>query len=812
MPTLEEKIESKRFSRRIESRRQERSGRDEGFGVLSGETQLRQDRPIRQKISGVVRPVLEFGGATIGGVIGLGAGLAIPTIGEEPFTLLAGESLGFAAGRNLADFFDSLLGLRTSRTERTLTEKVKGIPADIAEGAKISITGQATGVVLTKGFEKFFGPSKLFTPEKQELVRIARENNINLTPAEITETSPLALFESLLDKLMSSSGRLQRNHLETLEGIVTIAEKLKAKGAPAEVIELLGSRIIDATNRSMKVRQDISTAALIKIRDRTLNLLGTSKLRFITGEEIQIALKPRSKRAQARVTEKFNRFWELVRPDEEIADNAAQIIAREILEEDVEVPIRNTFLRRIVKKIAKRPVETEDELAKLGLSQDILARQTPEIQQQLLQEAGLVEVVPTAKAFDLRRKALNEVIREEDFATKSGIPGFKGQNTMDGGRASRLKAALDQDLATFSESRGGEVLERFNEALAVAGRFKRLYGSPEMRRIITADPGKVLDTIVQTDKVNEWRVFKKAADADSIEKIKQSFVAKLIGPDDAIDPKFVASQMKRYQPGILNEVLGEGTVKSLKNISKRVDAINQLSIQDPLFKTIARRDPGQVFGTIIKRGSPRVLSAVDASNIQRINKLEAEGILDEVGLERLKARYLEELFTFNKQDRLPPQSVVRNITEFGSRTKERLLNVDEIADLEIINRIAKAARGAERLAGNPSGTAQNIMSFSSAGMILRHPIKNGFGLILVPQVAASVYLSPAGRKLLVEGFTTPRGTIRAAEIFTRLAAIVGSDFAIDPRQAKRTKPDIQELIKSAAPFQQPTEQALRQGP
>ena len=795
MATFQERFEARKkkigegegltFEEKFQARKKKFQERKRNVTLQAppGELQLKQDRPVRQAISKFARPVLEFGGATAGVVAGLGAGAAIPTIGEEPALVLAGESLGFVAGRSAADFLDSLLGLPTSRNTRTAQETFADVPSDLIEGALISAGGQVVGKGLQLGFEKFFGPSKSFTAEKKELARLARENDIELTPADIIDTAPLRMFESLLDKIISSSGSLQKNHLATLEGITAMTERLKAKDAPAEVIEILGNRIIDASKRALKTRDDISSASLVKVKDRVLRLLGTRRNLIEVGERTRESLKVRSKKASQRVTDADSRFWESIRRDEEIPDNAAQGVAKKFLAEDAEVQLRSGPLRRLLKRIAKEPVDSLEELSQqTGLPVPTLQSLAPEDLKALLQDRGLIEEVPTALSFRLRLKELNQIIKEEDLAVKSGVPGFKGQSTNDGGIAKLVKGALKDDLREFSEPLGGEVLAKFNEFNAIAGRFKRLYGSDEMKRIIRADPATVIDTIISPTKINEWRVFKKASSQLEVEEMKSAFITKLIGVDDVIDHKAMASRIKRYSPSILNEVLGAKTLKQLKDVSLRSEAINKLNVSDPLFKTIVRRDPGQVFATIIKRSSNRNRSAVDSQNIARLDKLQAEGVLDEVGIERLRARYLEEIFAFNRQGRLPPQSIVKSIEDFGPRTKARLLTPDMVEDLEVISTISDVAVGAERTAGRPGGGAQNIISFSSIGMMLRHPVRNFPLLVLAPQTAAKIYTSKVGRKLLVEGFSTPVGAIRASELFTKLSAIALADGDIEDVQ------------------------------
>jgi len=117
---------------------------------------ISQDRPIRQAISNVYRPMLEMGGLVGGEVVGgAGGGVAGTVVAPGPGTAagvvageVAGGSLGFASGANIADRLDEFIGLRK---KMGLKESSIKALSDIERGAQYTVFGKAVGPALTIG-------------------------------------------------------------------------------------------------------------------------------------------------------------------------------------------------------------------------------------------------------------------------------------------------------------------------------------------------------------------------------------------------------------------------------------------------------------------------------------------------------------------------------------------------------------------------------------------------------------------------------------------------------------------------------------
>ena len=81
---------------------------------------------------------------------------------------------------------------------------------------------------------------------------------------------------------------------------------------------------------------------------------------------------------------------------------------------------------------------------------------------------------------------------------------------------------------------------------------------------------------------------------------------------------------------------------------------------------------------------------------------------------------------------------------------------------------------------NPSGTAQNIISYGTFGAMVNPLLKGEFGQflsgvassVLAPKFMTRIYFSPAGRKYFTEGLVTKPGTKRGIEITTKLLGIL----------------------------------------
>lgn len=124
----------------------------------------------------------------------------------------------------------------------------------------------------------------------------------------------------------------------------------------------------------------------------------------------------------------------------------------------------------------------------------------------------------------------------------------------------------------------------------------------------------------------------------------------------------------------------------------------------------------------------------------------------------------------------PPVNFLKNMNRYGDNTLNAALSPETVSRLkefaELVN--SSAGRSVERMAGNPSGTGQTLLTWGTTigqgGLLLTHPV-TGVATIISPPIAAKLYLSNAGRKLLTEGFRISPESARAAAIASGIATL-----------------------------------------
>lgn len=127
------------------------AGISNGDDFLDRATGLKKkaEKTLTQRIAGTVapfaRPVLEAGGMTLGGILGAtgGALTTLPAAGTGAIPAgIAGAGLGYAAGRQGANFIDSLAG---EAPRKSALEKISDTGKDFATGGLIEMGGPVIG-------------------------------------------------------------------------------------------------------------------------------------------------------------------------------------------------------------------------------------------------------------------------------------------------------------------------------------------------------------------------------------------------------------------------------------------------------------------------------------------------------------------------------------------------------------------------------------------------------------------------------------------------------------------------------------------
>lgn len=182
-------------------------------------------------------------------------------------------------------------------------------------------------------------------------------------------------------------------------------------------------------------------------------------------------------------------------------------------------------------------------------------------------------------------------------------------------------------------------------------------------------------------------------------------------------------------------------------------------------RQIAKAEPEQIVQKVFRNNS--------ATNIERVRKAVGKGKFKE-----LKGKWLESLIKSDESGVVSPYSLYQGLSKIDDTTLNAIFrDKGELREVMEVARLGKRLQGAEKIAGNPSGTAQNLIPASfygtAAGLAASGNIPGAIAMVASPRSVAEAYLSKAGRKWLSDGFSVPKSAQETLKWMTRGALILG---------------------------------------
>lgn len=194
---------------------------------------------LAQSVSRYARPALELGGALGGGILATPGG---------PVAAMGGGALGFAGGKAAADLLDRKLGIKPELSN--LGEAATETLGNIKEGVITEATGQVAGAAVKPLAE-------LTAPAVSRIAQKAKQFAVDMTPAELAKSKPLALLESVLEKTPFSSGMIQRFRAKQGEQLEKAAQGLIDDLATSSTREAAGTDAAEAIQKKMFKRLEV---------------------------------------------------------------------------------------------------------------------------------------------------------------------------------------------------------------------------------------------------------------------------------------------------------------------------------------------------------------------------------------------------------------------------------------------------------------------------------------------------------------------------------------------------------------------------
>lgn len=697
----------------------------------------------------ISEPIVEGGGLVLGGIAGGAAS------GGNPAGIALGAGWGYSLAKRLSDIGHG----RQLTAKEAMTEPV----VDVAKGAAIEAGGQVAGKVIGAAVEKMAGPfTRRVSDEAADVLALAKEKGVKMSPADITQSRSVALGENVLSNAPLSAGIVQRFRLKQLQDLTKLRNDLITKKGSSEAIDHVGQKVQGAVDRFIREADLEKSANLNQIRDSLLKKMGSNETYEQIGIKTQAALSAKSKEMFQKASELYANVGKNLPEGTQLQTPNLRLAASEILEAELRKPA-SMQSKEIVKVLRDLSGNLDDE------SMQLLQSLPPDVRNKALMQIKNGYDWQTIQAI---RSGLNDGIAAKDSALKTQAPETKFMSDAVGGVYKRLKKALDTDITMFSEQTGGEFKKSFDAATAAYKEGKQLFSKADMIRLLKKNPERIVDVIIKPGNVSEINMVRGAIGADGFNAIKQKFVSGML--DDAtasgtFSPEKLKAIMDRYGSETLRTVFTPQELRLIGNMADDGLRLSKAPGTHRFYISLVKsldKSPDKVVDLIIRPHNTKSIHMAKAALKDNWKDVEAKFIEKLVSVSKEVAGQSEEFIS--------PAKFTTNVFKYGDDTLKAALSPESYKAVTDLAKLAKYTQGAERLAGNPSGTAQNIIAWSQGALVLHNPVIGTISAI-TPPALARLYLSEAGRRYLTTGIRTPAGTRQGTALATKILAIMEAE-------------------------------------
>lgn len=732
-----------------------------------------------------VRPALELGGMITGGT--LGATLPPPLMGPIGGTI--GGTLGYAAGDTLASLLERVAGERppVESVEQALGETGRAVTG----GGAIEMVSRGASRIAGALGSKVLAPfAKQYEGANKTLDELAQSKGITLDPYEVIQSRPLALGHKVLENIPFTSGQIQRNELVKLEALTKEWNQIRDSTGTTRRQRLgdIGQRIQDLIDRNLDkigVRQG-------EIRDTARDTLLQSAGSPLTYREL-------GEQTQKAITEKYQGLkdvedlaWEAakgaVSPDARVTPTALPTVATRIEKDYENLPAftDENLLGKL--KNAKGSGNKRYDAIVEKVRKDIPAGLPPALRQKLIDEqvaASGEKPGWTVKDLTTLRSELSALAAEHHSGIQRGAI-QKGSSDTYGKIYNELKAAIDEDIDVFGRAQGSDVADLFAAARATTGTRKGLFNAkehPGVARAIKTDPATIAGALIKPGTAAGYTELHALVGPEASQPVKQAFTNQLlgVGGKEADGLPGLRRRLDQYGRQTIEEVYTPQEVKNLYHLADQSTWMKHSPIGNPFFRELQKTAPREVANVIL--GHPNLT----AKYLRQYPHQRGE----------LRAAFVESIHP-NQETPFPTQ-MLKHLNAYPADVQTQLFSQAEIREFYDLANIVDRTKGTVKLAENPSGTAQNLVTFATGGAILKHPITMA-PTILTTSMLTKLYLSKAGRKYLLEGLVTPTSSSRSTYIMSQIFGVAGVDMARDLEDQQRIR---RGLTRSAAPQLEP---------
>lgn len=725
-----------------------------------GTKELNEDGPVHK----YVRPALEMGGMMAGGIAGTPLG---------PWGTVLGGTLGYALGDTGASALERFAGERppVSSPAEAMTSAGKSLLTGGALETGAGIIGKGVGAVASKVLSPF---RSQYEGAPKTLDEMAQSKGITLDPSEVLQNRPLALAHKTLENLPFTAGMMQKNEAKKLEGLTNEWMRVRDQTGTGQRQRLgdIGQKIQDTVEKELDrlgMRQgEIRDAA----REQILQQVGSPVSYKDLGAQTQKALLEHHEGLKAVE----NAAWDYARsgvPDGRVVTSDLPKVAAEIKKSYENIPsfLDEPLLKQLsdVSGSGNRKYDAALKMANESIPEGLPAA----MRDKLVKEMVGTEQ-PGWRVDDLLklRSELSNNIQAHHTGLQRG-DAQKGSADAYGRVYTQLLKAVDSDLAKFGEQQGSDVAQRFALARAASGQRLSFFNPkdhPYVAKAIMSDPAHLASVLIKPGSASGFTSLKDLVGVSATGPVKQSFTNQLlnVGGKEADGLPGLRNRLDQYGSQTLREIYNPQEVKDLYHLADQSSWIAKSPIGNPFFRELIKTRPKEVAPTILGDVS------TTAKVLRKFPQMRGD----------LRSAFVEGLQP-NPMTPFPTQ-MLQHLNAYPADVQKQLFSQRELKDFYDLAKIVERSKGSVKMAENPSGTAQNLISFESGRAILRNPI-TAAPKILAANSVGRLYLSKTGRRFLLEGLLSPTNAANAtrnAYIASQVLGVAGTDAVRDAMEGR----------------------------
>jgi hypothetical protein len=293
-----------------------------------------------------------------------------------------------------------------------------------------------------------------------------------------------------------------------------------------------------------------------------------------------------------------------------------------IIDMKKEMPIKHTLL-------ASNAIQTAEQRAIIKGDLDLLS-----ITANFSKAVPGSTITPQRATFETISDAISKIndkiVQENALNMSSGLKGAAGQSTQKGRLLYQIKQGLQKDLDNYLRTQPKEARALNTLAKKKYTEFSQTFKSDEIRDLADKDPMAIVKYLINTGRVKEFDMVKRAIGKEGIKPVQQLFfqdiIDQAISESGKLNMKAIDKVMASYKPEILSRVMDPKAVKELKEISTIVSNLATKGI------TIENQKHLGIFQNIGAYGLSKIYSSESG------RKLLMEGLTVKPGTEQA-ARY-----------------------------------------------------------------------------------------------------------------------------------------------------------------------------